>query len=47
MTGDIDEAYLDRLEASRNSSAACAARDSAQNDDPRTPLHLQPSAVNE
>nr|CCA84352.1 amidophosphoribosyltransferase [Ralstonia syzygii R24] len=47
VTGDIDEAYLDRLEASRNSPAACAARDSAQNDDPRTQLHLQPSAVNE
>lgn len=47
VTGDIDEAYLDRLEASRNSAAACAARDSAQNDNPRTQLHLQPSAVNE
>ncbi len=44
VTGDIDEAYLDRLELSRNSPAA---RDSAQNDDPRTQLHLQPSAVNE
>ncbi|MHA6910788.1 amidophosphoribosyltransferase [Ralstonia pseudosolanacearum] len=44
VTGDIDEAYLDRLEASRNGSAA---RDSAQNDNPRTQLHLQPSAVNE
>jgi amidophosphoribosyltransferase len=45
VTGDIDEAYLDRLEASRNSSAARG--DQAQNDDPRTQLHLQRSAVNE
>ena len=47
VTGDIDEAYLDRLEAARNSSAAEADRENAQNDDPRTQLHLQRSAVNE
>jgi amidophosphoribosyltransferase len=45
VTGDIDEAYLDRLEAARNNPAANADRE-AQNDDPRTRLHLQP-AVNE
>lgn len=46
VTGDIDEAYLDRLEAARNNSAK-ADRENAQNDDPRTQLHLQRSAVNE
>ena len=47
VTGDIDEAYLDRLVTARNNSAANADRDNAQNDDPRTQLHLQRSAVNE
>ncbi len=46
VTGDIDDAYLDSLEAARNASSAKADRD-ASVDQERSQLHLQRTAVAE